>query len=283
MPKPTPQEKQQHKAFLKRQQINEQYYSKFFYAYLKLVYSQAANVIKAKGMDFYLQNELNYLHIGKLKNIYIRLYKKVTIDEAINEKGILPQPKFSTKDIIDDFASMVPFTTGEDLKLWKKLLKEYIESRIAVRISQVTETTIKYVTKIILEGINNGDGAVVVAKRLEEEGDFNKNRALVIARTETVTAMNQGKYIAALSSKFEMEKRWIPTNDKRTRSSHYHFLNSSFIEMEALFKVDKKDGNFDVARYPGDESLSAENTVNCRCSISFKLKRNSTGNVIRKL
>jgi hypothetical protein len=283
MPKLTRVEISDHRQFMKRQQAHEERYLPFIFRYLNAVYNLAAKTIEENGTDFYFRNINDLLKEKDLERIYRKIYIDITLDEARIQNSLFNLPKMMQKDIIDDFASLIPFTDQNELSTWRLLLNDYINSRIGLRIVQVTQTTIKFVQKIISESIAAGDGALVTARKLREKTDFNKNRSLAIARTETVTAMNQGKYMAALSSKFEMEKRWIPANDKRTRHSHLEFLNSGFIPMESLFSVSTRSGGEDAARYPGDESLSAENAINCRCSISFRLKRNSSGNVITKI
>jgi hypothetical protein len=283
MPKLTRVEISDHMQFMKRQQLHEEKYLPFIFRYLSLVYNLAADTIEKNGTDYYFKNINDLLREKDLERIYIKLYIDITLDEARIQDGLFDIPKMMQKDIIDDFASLLPFSDKNDFAVWRQLLNEYIRTRIGLRIVQVTQTTIKFVQKVISDSIAAGDGALVTARKLREKTDFNKNRSLAIARTETVTAMNQGKYIAALSSKFEMEKRWIPANDKRTRHSHIEFLNSGFIDLDSYFSVSTRSGGEDSARYPGDESLSAENAINCRCSISFRLKRNSSGNVITKI
>ncbi|AGO48483.1 phage minor capsid protein [Cellulophaga phage phi18:2] len=276
MPKPTPKEIREHRAFLKRQQLNEEIYLPLFFKYLNKVYANASRIISKDGPEAYMIQMTSDQYTKQLTALYVKLYSKEIIKEAEIESKIIDDMA-GQKDMIDQFAKL-----GTQRSEWQRLLLRYLRDRIAIRVVEVTKTTIKHLSKIIRESMENGDGAKETAKKVRDSTKFNKNRSLAIARTETVSAMNEGKYIAALSSKFEMVKRWMPTDDKRTRNSHREFLDSGFIDMSQFFEVNKRKGGVDIARYPGDDSLSAENVINCRCSISFKLKINSDGNVIRK-
>ena len=287
MPKPTNIESRQHNAFLRRQTAYERRYTPQFYNYFKLVYDTAATMIEKGGVNAYLSQIENRQHTAELNAIYRRLYDQVTIDEARIELRLLSGTKSSkmvTKDLIDDIVGTFPFRDGATIRLFRQLLNDYLEIRIATRITLVTETTVKHVARVIEIGIAEGLGALSIAKLLREQTDFNRNRSLLVARTETVTGANQGKFMAAQSSTLVMEKRWIPTNQPgRTRPSHLAMLNSPFIDMDQPFFIANSKGGVETARYPGDESLSAENTCNCRCSIGFRVKRDENGDPIRKM
>src|SRR5690606_25069512 len=112
----------------------------------------------------------------------------------------------------------------------------------------------------------------------------NRNRSLAIARTETITAANQGKYMSAISSKYVMLKKWLPAkNDGRNRPSHLAMYDNDWIEIDSLFYVANADGVLEQGRFPCDVTLSASNCVNCRCIIIFKIKTDENGRPIRKI
>jgi len=276
----------EHSAFLKRQRLYEVRFQKLFFRYLRLVYYTAANTIENVGVDAYMKQILARQHKTELDSIYRRLYTKVTLDEAAIQEMLLEGAEMAKKDLIDDISSAFPFTGGAKINIFRQLLKEYLTIRIGQRITEVTQSTVKFVAEAIEKGIAEGLGNSQIAKLLREKTDFNKNRALVIARTETVTASNQGKFMSALSANLVYEKRWIPTNQPgRTRRSHLAMLNTPFIDLDEPFLVPspKLGGGVEVARYPGDESLSAGNSVNCRCSIGFRVKRDKEGNPLRRI
>lgn len=269
---------QQHKEFIRRQQVYERKYKKQYYAYLQSVNKSAAKAYIDGSVIYDIQH-------SKLEAIYKRLYNDVTINEAEIQWGQFDDPKLKQqKDLIDVFAGMFAQNNNDvPINLWRSLLSDFLTVRIAGRIASVEQTTRERIAVLIERGITEGLGAREVAKTIRDDKDFNKNRALTIARTETVTSANQGKYMAALSSPYVKLKKWLPFMDKRTRPTHLDFLNRPFVEMEQLFNLQNmQTGVLESARYPCDSSLSAGNSVNCRCIIVFENKKDENGKLIRK-
>lgn len=269
--------RQQHKEFIRRQQIYERKYKKQFYAWMQSVNNAAATSYASGSMVYDVQH-------NKLENIYKRLYNDITLNEAEIQWSQFDDTKIKTKDLIDVFATVfAPNTNDVPINLWRSLLDEFITVRIAGRIAMVEQTTRERIAVLIERGISEGLGAREVAKTIRDDKEFNKNRALTIARTETVTSANQGKYMAALSSPYVKLKKWLPFADKRTRPTHLDFTNRPFVEMEQLFYLQNmQTGILESARYPCDSSLSAGNVVNCRCIVVFENKKDENGRLIRK-
>lgn len=275
MPKPTKTEIQEHKRFLRRQKVYESKYRKKFYSWLRSVSRSAANSYK-KGLNTYDINQ------DRLDRIYTNLYTEITINEASLQWGAFESKPIKQKDIINTLAGALYQGVDEPIGLWQSLLKEFITVRIAGRITNVEQTTRKRIAVLIERGIAEGLSADEIAKIIMSDTDFNKNRALAIARTETITSANQGKYIAAVTSPFVKIKKWLPINGERTRLSHLDFYDRPFVEMEQDFFVANAQGVLEAASYPCDNRLSASNTVNCRCIIVFKNKLDSRGLPIKR-
>lgn len=268
---------QQHKEFIRRQQVYENKYKKQYYAYLELVNKSAAIA--------YINGSSYDIHHDKLESIYKRLYNDVTINEAEIQWAQFDDPQIKQqKDLIDVLAgAFAPNNNDVPISLWRSLLNEFLTVRIAGRIASVEQTTRERIAVLIERGIQKGLGAREVSRSIRDDKDFNKNRALTIARTETVTSANQGKYMAALSSPYVKMKKWLPFADKRTRPTHLDFIDKPFIEMDQLFFLqDLKTGVLESARYPCDAGLSAGNSVNCRCVVVFENKKDANGRLTRK-
>lgn len=270
--------KRQHSEFLRRQKVYENKYKKQFYSYLQSVNNSAATAYDNGTQDYDIQH-------NKLQAIYERLYKDVTITEAeiqwyqFNDPALKQQ-----KDLIDVFAGIFsPNTNDVPITLWRSLLNEFLTVRIAGRIAEVEQTTRKRIASLIEKGILEGLGAREVARSIRKDTQFNRNRSLTIARTETVTSANQGRYMSALSSPYVKKKAWLPFADKRTRPTHLAMLDVPFVDMDQLFWLQNiKTGALESALYPCDSSLSAGNSINCRCLVVFENKKDENGRLIRK-
>lgn len=109
------------------------------------------------------------------------------------------------------------------------------------------------------------DYAVGRSKQLREAGVLTTDRALTIARTETMAALNGGT-TAAMSARaaitgLRVEKVWLATDDKRTRRAHAA-MDGARVPVDGKFTV----GGAQMA-YPGDPAAPARLTVNCRCAV----------------
>lgn len=268
---------QQHRNFLRRISIYEKRYQRQSYRYLASIYANVAKQVEEGNLS-------PNINTDGIEPLLKRLYLYVSINEARLQWSLLnlPKERLETKDLISDLVGI--FSQGSDnlIQVWKGLLNEFILVRIGTRIQEINNTTVNNIRKVIEQSIAEGLGAKETARQIRKQTKYNRNRSLAIARTETVTAANQGKYMAAMSSPYQMIKGWIPAKDDRTRLSHLDMANRDMIDLTAPFWLANADGMLEQAQYPGDDTLSASNVVNCRCSITFEIKRDINGNILRK-
>lgn len=252
------------RQFKQRLRLFEKRYYLIFLRELTKVNREVEKDIKNGFFNTY-QNIIDNWNVEKL---YEQLYYDVSVNEAKFEQENMTLEKQTRP--------------GGIISFFRSLIREYIYFRIAHRITAVKQTTKDRVAFIIEKGIEEGKGAVDVAKDIRNDFDFNKNRAMNIARTETVTAMNLGKFMARQNSPYKEEKRWIPANDDRTRESHLALSDVGWIDLGSDFHMVNNSGILEPALFPGDDRLSAENTCNCRCTLSFRPKKDNNGRLIRK-
>lgn len=191
----------------------------------------------------------DFIDRKKLDKIYSKLYNEVGGNEY--------------KMQADDFEDPV------NMQLFIRQINEFVTVDIANRITEVDNTTKKRIAHLIERGLRDGMGAKEVGKLIEKDTGFNRNRSIAIARTEMTTGANYGKFYAAKNSRFPKLKKWLPTEDDRTRLSHLEMDFVPYIEMDDNFIVGE---NLEEALYPGDTNLSAGQLVNCRCTLIFKNK-----------
>ena len=120
-----------------------------------------------------------------------------------------------------------------------------------------------------LQGILQGESMDKIAKRLRNVQEMNKTQAIRSARTIVTGAENKGRqdsYKRAEEDGIIMKRRWIATNDSRTR--HWH-AELGGVEVD----IDEPWVNeFGEIMYPGDPSADPANTYNCRCSMRSVVK-----------
>lgn len=257
-----------------RQARNEQIWAPRFQAYLKSEYRRAAREYPEPFNP----------NVERLEALMTTLHTRIILFEAEQTyvEFIMPfDSEDRRKDMIDFLAGA--FRGGGLINFWQNLVGEYLQARIAHKISSITDTTRKMVMRIIEQGLNDGEGPEVIARRLRAEGDLQLNRSRMIARTETMSAMNQGALLAAESSEFQMEKRWDATLDQRTRLTHRDaYIHGDWIDLDQMFYLQNNLGVLEEAIAPGDANLSPENSINCRCGLDIRVKRDANGQIIRK-
>ena len=140
-----------------------------------------------------------------------------------------------------------------------------------------------------LEGRNKAwDGAVrraieagepLTARQIEQRTNhlanrYLRNRANLIARTETIAALNAGRMEATQQlidrgavRADQVTRSWDATGDARTRLMHLQMEGQSVPWGQPFVAPDG-----DLLMHPGDTSLGAggENTIGCRCYMAIK-------------
>lgn len=121
-------------------------------------------------------------------------------------------------------------------------------------------------------GINDGESIPELAARIDEQllragAERWQNRAVTIARTETVSAYNGATEDAfeVFEEAFgiELEKVWLASMDHRTRDTHFA-ADGQRVPKNGAFVV----GGF-PGQYPGDPGLPAKERINCRCTVLY--------------
>jgi hypothetical protein len=147
-------------------------------------------------------------------------------------------------------------------------MNNYIVQYVALKVVDVTMTTIKTINHIIRIGNDNGWTNAEMAMKIRDVKEISKiSRARTIARTETHSAAMNAFQGSMKTSGMIKEKEWISVNDSRTRTSPF---NHAGADGERVGIDDMYFRTGQALRYPGDmENGSAANCVNCRCNQLF--------------
>jgi uncharacterized protein with gpF-like domain len=127
------------------------------------------------------------------------------------------------------------------------------------------------IQRLVARGLDRGnsvqDVAEEIRKVLQATGnDTYRNRAITVARTETIGATNAGSFAAAqaladVTGDPAPEKIWLATDDTRTRPTH-NLADGQRVPLMQPFIV----GGFPL-QFPGDPSGPPGEVINCRCTI----------------
>ncbi|WP_073815033.1 phage portal protein [Kitasatospora sp. CB01950] len=139
---------------------------------------------------------------------------------------------------------------------------------------QVTATTQRALEAQLLQhGVSEGESIPALRARLQKVfTDLSDYRAEMIARTETVGAYNQTA-LSAASQAGAVRKKWLATRnretgqfDPRTRQSH-RLANGDTVPLGERFTASQ-------SRWPGDPAAPANQSINCRCTLTFEYEEN---------
>lgn len=144
----------------------------------------------------------------------------------------------------------------------------------------ITDTTKADILAVLEKGVQEGWGVDRMAYELDRS-DLPLKRARVIVRTELLKAQFEGRRLGADESEWETNKRWIAADDDRTRNSH-RLMDDKIIRSDQKFAVPRRKGGFDMMEGPGDPEASAENVIQCRCTLVYRAARDENGRLIRK-
>lgn len=147
--------------------------------------------------------------------------------------------------------------------------KEWIKNKAFKFAYEVNNTTEKQLRGALFEKLRDpliqglDEGATIKeitaeVKRIFGYAEGFRNER--IARTETIGATNYGAYEAIKQSGLLVKKEWIATLDERTRDSHAD-IDGELTELDGAFS--------NGLQYPGDPNGTAEEVINCRCTIGY--------------
>jgi len=183
-----------------------------------------------------------------------------------------------------NFDSLVEKQTdvsGND-SIWRQVFRSEAAMVAGGRVTLVAGTKKKTLTKIItglmmdaeFQSMGADAKARVFRRRFD---DYSQKEAVRLVRTESTNAANQATMTTAKDMFGEegLDKEWMTAMDGRERLSHNQ-MNGTIIDFKEKFNVGitkAKKGRQIIIGYeemdrPGDPNATAENVINCRCSIA---------------
>lgn len=148
--------------------------------------------------------------------------------------------------------------------IWRSAINTFLQQHGVTFVGDINETTRKDLLKILNNAASaNQKEAEVVA--LLQKSNIPSVRAARIARTEVTRALNAGILLAGAALPFEVYKEWLTAEDERVRSNPFSHsaLHGTVLPLNVSFN------NGEDIRFPGDPLASADNVINCRCTLNL--------------
>jgi hypothetical protein len=165
--------------------------------------------------------------------------------------------------LLEAFKSHAKYETKSP-DIFAETMREWIQRTSADKVVGIADVTKRRIRAAINESFAaNATGSEAARAIIGKTGGaIARQRAIVIARTETHMAASEAGLEAVRSTGVPAKKIWISAEDERTRETHSAADSESHaspLAMDELFSVGS-----DSMSAPGLGSDPAEN-VNCRC------------------
>ena len=117
----------------------------------------------------------------------------------------------------------------------------------------------------LADSVMRGASIQQISRMIRNVINISYRQAVKIARTEMNRVANQGRLLGFEQAKsdhnIDMQKMWLSAFDERTRDAHLA-ANGQVVDLDKPFNV-----GGEKLMFPGDPNGSAENVINCRCSV----------------
>jgi len=156
-----------------------------------------------------------------------------------------------------------------DFSLYDPKFNAWVDQAGLMKAKEINDTTRtalrEKLAAEVSEGVQSGESMSKIAARIREATDgvydnMSKNRAMVIARTETMSSVNTGEF-EVYKGEGVTKKEWLATQDDRTRDEHAA-ADGQIVGIDEPFTV-----GGEALQYPGDPTGSAGEVIQCRCTV----------------
>lgn len=224
----------------------------------------AKTIVFKDTIDFY--NDALYGRIVKqLEEIGLNSTNFLDASTEMREAMAIFSPLMQTmfrragQETMDSIANGFSGKASENFFAAEALLRS-LELRAEFFVSSMLDTDYKELQQIILQGMTEGKGIDVIARRLRNYfDDMSVSRAKTIARTETGRLISQATNEAYKQSAVVTGKEWLTSKDGKVRNVrgtvNDHVINDG--------KIVATDGVF-----PNGEQFPGQLTINCRCALA---------------
>ncbi|WAG75196.1 phage portal protein [Clostridium estertheticum] len=201
-----------------------------------------------KSLKVLNQDDLLKFLMSKGETEYMANKILPILKKLIEDKG---------KEIMDDLDVNISFD------LHNPMVTEYLDEYCGKQITNINATTESSIRDQLKAGELDGESIPKLCDRIGKYfDDTEQYRTERIARTEVIGASNNAALMGYKQSGVVDKKQWLTALDERTRPAHTE-ADGQGVGLDEKFIVDGEEMDC-----PGDGS--AENVINCRCTLIAK-------------
>jgi hypothetical protein len=151
-------------------------------------------------------------------------------------------------------ASFVAEFPAGPIGIVQREAEDYARTRGSKQILNITNTTRDRVREVVGNALRDGQSVGSIVKEIKVLDALSPERAMVIARTETATALGQGAFKAA-EHQGRDEKRWVTQGDDDVTDKCLLNEGEGWIAIGNNFSSE----DFTIPQHP-----------NCRCNVRYR-------------
>lgn len=209
------------------------------------------------------------VQVQPMYDAYNRVYQYIGIDSAKKEYLRIKKQEGQKDSVIDLL-----------LNTWSELMRGYVVQNLGQIITRVSANTEDAINRALQDSLVLGETRSQTIKRIYEYtlGEIGRNRARMIARTETTRATNVGKRKSSddwgmFNGGVQMYKKWIHVPTPDFREFHVELANAKPIPQDQSWEVRNPKGGVNSMMMPGDASAPGNQTINCNCTTIYMSER----------
>jgi len=166
----------------------------------------------------------------------------------------------------------IPPVSDALLDDWARVAIRFATTQAGLKATMMTETSRELFLRAIrvatAEAVNEGLSVFQARKRIqsytrEYMGKQNRYRAVRVMRTEVGIAANAASFQAAKATGLQLKKKWVSTQDSRTRDTH-QAADGQVVLLDDYFQI-----NGVQMDKPQMVGAPASEVINCRCTMVY--------------
>lgn len=260
---------------IRRMKLFERIFIASLTATLRKPFDEVARLIEADGIVAARNYAERIIMIEDIGNVIQDIYKTVGVYIAGRNLRIIVKQAAKERKA---------FGFGLDEQWIAQIISYFNSFLLNKAVIPISETTRQQIFNVLSRGEAEGWSIDRMAFELRSD-KLLLWRARMIARTEILKAQFYGAQLAEQESEWETVNQWISAHDARTRHSHRE-VDGKQVHNGQRFRVNRYRGTvllgIDFMLGPGDPNASAENVINCRCTVAPRLARDKNGRIIAK-
>lgn len=251
--------------FHRFQKSRETYFAPKIFAAIREQYSALLSSLDAGHTEQEALFSITSEPIRKvLKNLYVDAATIYGAKVRSDLNRLVPY-RVENPNTFNQVKARMPMGFSESMR---QLIEQYFSVDILNQSEGITDTTRDLIRQVFTAAYEKGEGIDDIISQLKDT-ELSRVRARLIARTETVTAANQGSLFVAKSTGLNLNKEWLAASDSRVRNHHRH-LNGQIVGVDDYFKDHGVTMKVPGARVQENGlPVPASMVVNCRCTTVF--------------